>query len=178
MGATFGATFLSLPVFFFEERSSFFFSVGAFAATFLSLPVFFFFFSVFFSRARSFSAAFAAFARSFSAAFSSRTRCLSASFASLARRFSASFSSRARCFAACFSSSACVCLSVGEAGQPKFFFTLYEGKKVGGKKRRGFSRAPSRPERTRSGARPAGRARPRRGSRRASRAPAARSRTS
>jgi hypothetical protein len=130
-GATFGATFLSLPVFFFEERSSFFFSVGAFAATFLSLPVFFFFFSVFFSRARSFSAAFAAFARSFSAAFSSRTRCLSASFASLARRFSASFSSRARCFAACFSSSACVCLSVGEAGQTKFFFTKV--KKSGGR---------------------------------------------
>ena len=123
MGATFGTTFLSLPVFFFEERSSCFFSVGAFAATFLSLPVFFFFFSVFFWRARSFSAAFAAFARSFSAAFSSRTRCLSASFASLARRFSASFSSRARCFAACFSSSACVFVSVGEAGQTQFFFT-------------------------------------------------------
>jgi len=105
-----GATFWSLSFFFFEERSPLFFSTRAFATTrvFLSFPASVFFSSAFSSRARRFSAAFAAFARSFSASFSSRTRCLSASFASLARHFSASFSSRARCFAASFSCAACV----------------------------------------------------------------------
>ena len=55
------------------------------------------FFSVFFSRARSFSAAFAAFARSFAAFVADA---LSLCFFASPRRFSASFSSRARCFAA------------------------------------------------------------------------------